>query len=63
MKLYRSKDGSRYHTEECRFAKPDMEWRWARDKTEREVWEAWQFGCFACKACNPLGDKSGQVES
>lgn len=57
MKLYRSKDGNRFHAEGCRFALLEMEWIWARDKTERQIWETWTNGVYPCAVCKPLGDK------
>jgi hypothetical protein len=62
MKLYRSKDGRKYHTEDCRWAGNAAEWIWARDKTEYEVWETWEHGVYACMTCKPLGAKSGLVQ-
>lgn len=59
MKLYRSKDGNRFHAEGCRYALPKMEWIWARDKSEREVWGAWTNGVYPCEICKPLPHGKG----
>jgi len=60
MKLYRSKTRDIFHAEACRHARPQMEWIWARDKSEREVWDTWTNGIYPCKVCQPLGEKGVQ---